>query len=207
MVDTGTIFPLRIAAIKENSKQEDMEDFLHKDQVRRQLIEVKPENLQKQKFFCEALFGKSFHQRSGLLGRSDSRWEFHDLQVAKVDFGPFRLEAKIPLLVLDVPNAVDELAVDREFDDPIHADDVVHVPLSPALASVLQRLAPAPTRIVGGSLEPTRTEELTVNICNGRRRFPLACMQFHPVQFEHLDFQPLGQSVAERQGIAPSEDS
>lgn len=207
MVDTRTIFPLRITAKKENSKQEDMEDFLHKDQVRRQVIEVKPENLQKQKFFCEALFGKSFHQRSGLLGRSDSRWEFHDLQVAKVDFGPFRLEAKIPLLVLDVPNAVDELAVDREFDDPIHADDVVHVPLSPALASVLEGLAATATRVVGSRLETTRSKELAVDVSDGRRSFALAGVQFDPVQFEHLDFQPLGQSVAERQGIAPSEDS
>tara|TARA_B100001094_G_scaffold50320_1_gene45813 strand:+ start:3406 stop:4179 length:774 start_codon:yes stop_codon:yes gene_type:complete len=184
-----------------------MEDFLHKDQVRCQVIEVKPENLQKQKFFCEALFGKSFHQRSGLLGRGDPRWEFHDLQVAKVDFGPFRLKTKVTLLVLNVSDAIDELAVNRKFSDPVHADDVVHVPLSPALASVLEGLAATTTRVVGSRLETTRSKELAVDVSDGRRNFALAGVQFDPFEFEHLDLQALGQPVAERDGVAPSKNA
>ena len=207
MVAIRTISPLRITAIKENSKQEDMEDFLHKDQVRCQVIEVKPENLQKQKFFCEALFGKSFHQRSGLLGRGDPRWEFHDFQVAKVDFGPFRLKTKVTLLVLNVSDAIDELAVNRKFSDPVHADDVVHVPLSPALASVLEGLAATTTRVVGRRLETTRSKELPVDVSDGRRSFALAGVQFDPIEFEHLDLQALGQPVAERDGVAPSKNA
>ena len=52
------------------------------------------------------------------------------LRLRKVNLGPFRFEAKVTFLVLYVANAVDELAIYRELDHPVHADDVVNVPLS-----------------------------------------------------------------------------
>ena len=46
-----------------------------------------------------------------------------------------------------------------------------------------------------------------MNVGNGRRLFTLLGVKLDPVQFEHLDLQTLGQSVAERLRVAPSEYS
>ncbi len=124
-----------------------------------------------------------------------------------MDFGPFRLKTKVTFLVLYVADAVDELAVDRELDHTVHADDVVYVPLPFPLASVLEGLASATAGVVGSRLESTRPEQFAVHVGDRRRGLALLCPEFDPVQFQHLDLQPLGQTVAGGFGVAPGEDA
>ena len=89
-----------------------------------------------------------------MLGGGDAGRELHYLEVAEMDLSSFRLEAKVAFFILYVADAVDELAVDRELDHPVHADDVVHVPLPFPLATVLEGLAPTPRGLSGVALSP-----------------------------------------------------
>src|SRR5207248_949269 len=94
-----------------------------------------------------------------LLRTGNPRRQFHDPDVAEVDFGAFGFEAEVAVLDGGLADAVDEFAVHGELDDAVHADYVVDVPLALALAAVLDGFAARAARVVGGQLQAVGAEE------------------------------------------------
>ena len=95
-----------------------------------------------------------FDNGCGLLWRGQPRRQLHDADVAEVNLGAFGLQAEVTLAHRRLAHAVDELAVDRQFHHAVHADHVVLVPLSLALAAVLERLAALPRGLSGTTCNP-----------------------------------------------------
>src|SRR5207248_131133 len=104
-----------------------------------------------------------FSFRRSLLRRRHARRQLHDPDVPEKYFRPLGFHAEVALLLRGVADAVDELAVHREFEDAIHGDYIIRVPLPPAQAAVFDGHAPRAAGVVGHDLQAAHTEELTVH--------------------------------------------
>ena len=124
----------------------------------------------------------------------NSRRQFHDLDVAEVDFGSFRFQAQITPLLRRAADAVNKLVVHRELNDAIDGDDIIGVLFSPPLAAVFDGLAPLASRVIWHRSDSTDPEEFTVDIGVGRSQ-AIHLVQLDPVEFEHLDLNAIGQAA------------
>jgi hypothetical protein len=93
-------------------------------------------------------------RRGRVFGAGDAGRKFESVDVAKMNLGALGLQTEIALLDGRVADAVDELAVDRQLDRAVDADDVVDVPLALALAAVLSDLLRVPRGLSGVASSP-----------------------------------------------------
>ena len=77
----------------------------------------------------------SFKHLCGLLRSSDAGRQLEDRNVAEVDFSAFRFKAQLALPDRGVSDGIHELAVDGQCDRLVHANDIVDIPLTLALAA------------------------------------------------------------------------
>ena len=96
--------------------------------------------------------GKLFDDRCALFRCGDSAGEFHNPNVAEVDFGTFGLKAEVTFFLGGTADAIDELAIYGKFDDSIDADDIVDIPLAAWLAAVLDGATAVPAWVIGGGV-------------------------------------------------------
>src|SRR5438552_494073 len=119
--------------------------------------------------------------------------QLHNLYVAEVDFGAFGFQAQVALLLRAAADAVDDFAVDCEFDDTVHAHDIVGVPFVPSLAAIFDRLAPRTARIVGNGFNAANSKELAVDV-GQRRCLAIAPVEVDTLQLEQLDLNAVRQA-------------
>src|SRR6185437_50434 len=143
------------------------------------------------------------NKRGHLIRGRYTRRQFHDFDVAKVDLRSFGFEAKISLSLRGAADSIYEFAVDREFDNAVHRDNVIRVPLSPPFATIFDGLASLASRIIRRCLHTADAKQLAMHIRDGRRD-SVVFVQLGPLQFEHLNFDAVRQPAGRiRTSAAP----
>ncbi len=134
--------------------------------------------------------------------RSDAGGQFQDANVAEVDLGAFGFQTDISFFNGGLTDAVDEFAVDGQFDHAIDTDGGVLIPLVFAETAFFRRFTAFAAGIVRGGLETHSAEYLTVDIGIS------GLVLIGPVEFEDLNFDPFGQTVVgEGLAFAPDENA
>src|SRR5689334_22152787 len=106
----------------------------------------------------------SVQDGSALLGRGHPRRQLQDADVAEVDLRAFRFQAQVTFLLRSMADAVHEFPVHRQLDHAVHGHHIVDVPLSAALAAVLDRHAAGAARRVGDNVYTAHAEQFAVYV-------------------------------------------
>src|SRR5690606_16648038 len=99
-------------------------------------------------------------------------------------------------------DAVDKLAVDGQFDDPIHRNHIIGIPLALPLTKIFNGFAPFSSWIIRYGLHPSHPEQLPMNISD-RRLNSIPDILVDPLQFKHRNFDSVRQPTVTGDGTAP----